>query len=379
MPSVVNKNQSLQDYIWFLYILLFPFYFFPSGNLQIADFCIIILVSTSFKSLYKKIKTNKVAFKLGLFIFYVFIINTFWFLIYYDLSIIKNNLFYLFNFLVFLFCLTRTNDIRFWNISFIALVSSLLLQLVLFPYWKTHYRPIIFFNNPNQLGYWALLIGSMLHLLSSKKIIRFDFFLILNFGILFFSLLSLSRAGMASSITLFVIAFFSKSLIKASVIGSIFLVSFIVINPTFYREMEISQKVVNRIENQGVHDNPEGRGYDKFVLYPHHLILGAGEGKYDRFRKAFYLGEIHSSLGTILFSYGIIGFILFINFLYSLCKGRKLRYNLILLPILIYSLTHMGLRFSLFWVVLAFIFGTGENIAKKQTLQANASKRAIKR
>jgi hypothetical protein len=98
----------------------------------------------------------------------------------------------------------------------------------------------------------------------------------------------------------------------------------------------------------------EGRGYDRIWNHPWHLAFGAGEGAYGRFRSG-YLGEMHSSVGTLLFSYGIAGCLLLIFFLILVIKQNKFTEYFILIPLLIYSLTHMGLRFSYFWIVIAFL------------------------
>ena len=45
------------------------------------------------------------------------------------------------------------------------------------------------------------------------------------------------------------------------------------------------------------------RGMDRVALYPRYLLLGAGEGNFNRFLKAAQQNEIHCSFLNIWFSY----------------------------------------------------------------------------
>ncbi len=63
--------------------------------------------------------------------------------------------------------------------------------------------------------------------------------------------------------------------------------------------------------------------------------------------------EIHSSVGTILFSYGIVGSILFLVFTWRLIRRARWRLLILLLPPLLYAGAHQGLRFTMLWTVLA--------------------------
>ena len=63
--------------------------------------------------------------------------------------------------------------------------------------------------------------------------------------------------------------------------------------------------------------------------------------------------EIHSSAATVLFSYGVVGATLFIVFIVRLMRGASLRSAMMLLPPVIYTVAHQGLRFSMLWIVLA--------------------------
>ena len=97
----------------------------------------------------------------------------------------------------------------------------------------------------------------------------------------------------------------------------------------------------------------EYRGYDRINNHPYYLIFGSGEGMYERFDTYITKHEMHSSFGNLIFSYGFPGFIIFMIFFFSLFKNLKLRTSMYIIPVVLYSLTHMGLRFTPFWILLA--------------------------
>jgi hypothetical protein len=94
------------------------------------------------------------------------------------------------------------------------------------------------------------------------------------------------------------------------------------------------------------------RGYDRIVNHPEFWFFGAGEGSFQRFESVLG-GEIHSSWGTIFFSYGLIGTLLFLLFFLNVFKYKKNFFYF--MPIFFYGLTHQGLRSTQFWILL-FIF-----------------------
>ena len=48
-----------------------------------------------------------------------------------------------------------------------------------------------------------------------------------------------------------------------------------------------------------------------------------------------------------------MGFTLFFCFLYFVFKGLPWRYTMLLVPIMMYGLTHQNIRFTYFWVFVA--------------------------
>ena len=99
-------------------------------------------------------------------------------------------------------------------------------------------------------------------------------------------------------------------------------------------------------------DNASGRGYNRIWEWPEYAWLGNGEGALERFGEDH---EIHSTMGTLFFSYGPIGLFLFLTIFIRFFFTKGLASVLPFIPIFAYSLTHQGYRFSLFWLLLSLV------------------------
>jgi hypothetical protein len=119
------------------------------------------------------------------------------------------------------------------------------------------------------------------------------------------------------------------------------------------------EKVERRFQSFGEHDDDsvQGRGYDRIWLHPEYVFVGAGEGAPGRLTSHGRDQELHSTWGTLLFSYGITGFLLFLVMLAVIFYRAPWRHMLYFLPIALYGLTHQGLRFSMLWVFFGLVFG----------------------
>jgi len=107
-------------------------------------------------------------------------------------------------------------------------------------------------------------------------------------------------------------------------------------------------------------DNLTGRGYGRIALYPEFILFGAAEGigpeKDPRYDDPYMGGEIHSTFGTLLFSYGFIGLAAFVALLIFVTDFGSLVSIASVSAISLYSLTHHGLRFTNVWVFLGVLF-----------------------
>ncbi|QFU01519.1 hypothetical protein FIU83_07680 [Halomonas sp. THAF5a] len=129
----------------------------------------------------------------------------------------------------------------------------------------------------------------------------------------------------------------------------------------------VEQNITQRFERAP--DKVEGiyahRKYQRMVEFPGYNLLGAGEGNTERFRP-YHGNEIHSSFGTMLFSYGVPGLALFLSVLLAAVWRTPPHVWLALSGPLLYSVTHNGLRTTLFWLVLVVLWHSQRHFREQQ-------------
>jgi hypothetical protein len=225
------------------------------------------------------------------------------------------------------------------------------------------FRVTGFFNNPNQLAYFSLCSMGSILALSGKSFIS-DKLSLLSFSLAFLSILaSASLGGIVSSIFILCAVISKFRLNFSSLIRSFALISVIFFVIVGFNNLS-GNALFDRLERRSLaldrkFENLESeRGYDRIMNYPAFNIFGAGEGATERFDGGL---EIHSTLGTLLFSYGFIGIYLFILLLRNVMYGFNFYSFLILAAPLVYGVSHNGLRFTYFWLFLVFIYWYNSN------------------
>lgn len=242
--------------------------------------------------------------------------------------------------------------------SFLAFIFIL---IVFFWQCKNERNPI-FFDNINQLTRYSLLIATLIGLYyygKSKEAINWIFAIILSLVNLIV-LLSVSRAAILAIIVMNItlLAFKLRSTLLGICLGliSLFAYNFIQNSTEAY-----SEYVEYRFQENGKEDKLLNRGYTRFIDYPKYLLLGAGERRNDRFNDEY---EFHSSYGSILWGYGIIGFMLLFMF-HGFCF-RFFDWTIILLvPLIINSIVHNDMRFIYTWILPILYFYKGKDLRQK--------------
>ncbi len=363
--------------IIYLYVITCPFYIFDSGLPQpsdgIAVLGIIYLLFSTKMIPFFKIKAVKRLFQ---FVALATFINLAYFFIYKSNGVDNRfyfpPLFYIFDmffFVMILFILNNNFILKINHIS-LAILISLSVQVLMGLVHIGSGRSSLFFNNPNQLGYYSLVSLTVFASLPSKY--RANKLIILC-AVLFSSyliLLSGSRAALLG-VALLSGMIFLKEGIKVGFSSSIFIIIVLVGSWYFLNKNDFFNSQIDSIKarqevkaNQGASEW-QVRGYDRFVLNPEYVFFGAGEGVYERFNSYQHL-EMHSGPGTILFSYGVLGFTFFFLFIKQVIKLNLLFNFLLLLPVFLYNLTHQGFREPLFWILLACIFVVSQNEYKQK-------------
>jgi hypothetical protein len=367
------KLTSSYDYVLFglflLYLFCSPLYFLPSGVPQLADiFMALLLFLFIVRSIsLGQIQINEVQSRSFLYLlaFYAYtlfvsLINGIYFS---NEKILIINVFYLYNTLVFLFVVsffsTFHNSTRVFSFIRQVMVVCVFFQIISsFFIYTESIRSSVFFNNPNQLGYFSICALSIYFLSTKLMSIKVDSIsehllaLIMGAGCLYLSMISLSKAAMVSIAIIFIYKYWKNPILWA-VVAVTFMFGL-----SYLSDLEVASQAIDRLVNIGGQsdDGFSGRGYDRIWNHPYYLLLGAGEGGYDRFISMISGYEIHSSWGTLLFSYGIWGFTLFCLFLISIFRGASISIFMYVLPLFMYSITHQGLRSTLFWIVLALAY-----------------------
>ncbi len=346
--------------VWSLYLIFTPFYVIDSGLPQPGDALVFPLLPLALSRWDGKLDktTSRMLRALLWFTLWVFVVNFAWAFVQWKWTTPKDFLihpfFYAYNAAVLFSALLiarreprrflrLTFDVMFWMIVF-QVLSSFFLQM-------DKFRGALFFNSPNQLGYYALLSACLFAMCQQPLGLSRLRASIGVTGCAYLAILSSSRASLAGIVVLLLFLVFANP--RAVILGAIVAVGLTMVGGPLADALEFSQ--YRALENRDPNVSfAEERGYDRIWDSPEYLLTGAGEGDYARFAKPNQPArEIHSSLGTVVFGYGIVGVTLFMIFAVRMVRGGALRTALVLIPAATYTVAHQGLRFTMFWVVIA--------------------------
>lgn len=344
--------------LWVLYILASPFYVFESGLPQPGDMLIVLLVPISLYRWDGRLwpDASHIVRALFRFVAWTLLTNACWAIATGHTGILGPDnfllfpVYYVYNALVVIAALVlyRRYGPLFLRITGYAVVATvaMLCATAMF-YGRGLSRGTLFFENPNQLGYFALLAACMLLLTYWRSSIRAIPSMAAILGCGYLALYSASRAAVAGIALLLVLVAFAGA--RALILASLGVILAVALGSPLFDAISAAQ---NRGRDAEFF---EERRYDRILTHIEYVPLGAGEGGLWRFAtdENPHPIEIHSAPATILFSYGLIGFGLFSAFLWRLLRGAPVRLALGLVPALAYTVAHQGLRFTMLWVLLA--------------------------
>lgn len=373
-PSAVRMRADVWLWLWAVYLVAQPFYVFSKGLPQPAD----ALALAIFFSIFLRDGVVAPA-RLGMsrslvaFVGWVLLVSGFWII---ALTLSRHSagdglrtwhypLFHVFNcvFFVGLIGLYRRYGPRALTWTFWGTMISLGVQVAagLAIGANPHQRSTLFFENPNQLGYYALLSATLVVLcgrFSKAPLVAIVAGLL---AAAFLNSLALSKGAGIGVVMLIALLLLRRPLVVVVMGAALYAALHLGILET------LTERISWRFDGFGVDsdDSLGGRGYDRILLFPQYIILGAGEGATSRFGLAME-GELHSTVGTLLFSYGIVGLVLFLRFLQKVVRGVPRFEMFALMPVALYGITHQGLRFRPFWVVLAVVAWIGLTEARRR-------------
>ena len=360
-------KTKLSLFIFKVFLILNPFYFFSSGLPQVSDYLMLFLILGNVRTVklgYTECKSK--GRSLLLFIIYLSTVNIIY--TFFSDSLGRGNflmpiLFYGYNVMVFFLAvgLAYRNPKKWIESVQQGVILSLVVQVVAHFLVPNNFdefgRNAFFFNVSNQAGYYAVLMIAILFLLQSKRPLKLSLLIMSSALASYIALLTVSKAAIAVIVLLTV-----PRVLRIKVRLSYIFTSLVVILavPIALQNVPaLNQKIVllkSRVENGTKSESVsewEYRGYDRISNHWDYLLFGAGEGGYNRFNTYIRNHEIHSSWGNILFSYGLFGFVLFLTFLRKVFIRINFRLIYYFLAISMYGFVHMGLRFTPFWIFLS--------------------------
>ena len=358
------KKNTIISCLFVLGLSVFPIYLFPSGRPQLAH---IVFMAFAFLSLERKSANwhSGNAYLLLIILSVLILIRQSCFVVSENIDVLLPCLYIFYNVFVFIAVNNYMSNHGLSALRPAVLISILIAVLgvvtsgfSLVASEDVGYRAIGTFNNPNQLAYYSIcLLGIATILFLRQGISKFEFALVFV-GCVFLSVLSLSKAAMVSIIFYLVIFLRWREFKRFIPILLIFLIAVSLLLANFNIE---DLKLFNRLAQIGSDgdDNMMARGYGVLFDPDIRIIFGWGEGYVER-----VIGhEVHSTIGNVLISYGLPGFFLFVAFLLLVFHRLFKHLGLVgaigvMLPVMLYGLTHNGVRFSLFWIYLAVAYSS---------------------
>lgn len=371
-----------------LYVLTSVIYVFPPGLPQPADFILLLVAGLTLSFSWRYLADEPILYiafvsLLG----WIITVNSIWFLMEHDFRFLQSSLFFIFNAIVFISVLgiaLRDFD-RFCCLMYWSCIAALAVEVfyITIFYPGLSRRTAGSFNNPNQLGYWVLLVFACIGVVRRRE--RLGLVDLFGLGLGCYAIaLSLSRAATIAAGVLVTAIVISSGVrrgaglvLAAGLAGGL---AFEILNGGGGMVDRIANAELTTALDQRLSGISEAhqdgdmvrRGYKRLVDNPHYLALGAGEGAYERLSTENFTKEFHSTLGNVLMSYGIVGLTLFGLFLFAIFKNSPWTSWMYLFSIMLYGITHMGLRDSLFWIFLALVCAHGRRL-KLQTIGSTAS------
>lgn len=349
--------------LWIGHLVLVPFYVLPSGLPQPADGVVAVFAIATFATLGVQSSGPYADFRRMLMaVWYVAFVGIISALIGQQPLLLMYPAFYVFNAMALCAVAVHLQRSRetFLRLTFWGMGASVALQVLLIPVAPARdvLRATLFFNNPNQLGYYAVVAACILALprvqTRAQRIMQ-----VAGLGCcVLLAGFSLSKASLGALACLFALMLVRRRGFGTMV--AIGLASVLVIS----NADELSDRIYSRVMTRETDESLSARGYDRILAHPEYLIFGAGEGRTERFSTDFK-GEIHSTFATLLFSYGAVGFGLTAWFFWGFARRRPLAVVSAFLPLAVYGVTHNGLRSTLAWefvgVVACTLGAAGRN------------------
>ena len=376
--------MSLINLCIYAYIFFKPFYLFSSGGIQISEiFIVIAFLLTLVEKIPKDGVTKKMLKDLKIlfiFILCVIIINFIYFDIYQNIEFLISTVQYILIFMGIYVFANKISDKKvlknIYKITKINLIIQLLIYLTGMGRAYDAFRYMGTFNDPNQFGYFIVLSAAFLYVIEDVLKIRKR--AVVMYLISLILIFASASTGMLMAMTILfvlhiirriksIIKFISKNLGKIFVTAICIMAVVLVIVSNVDLKNLVIETLEQSIQNMTIAERLQGkidkaessnsslieeRGIDKLIKYPQYLIYGSGQGYFDRFTKAAFQIEVHSTLPGIWLYYGIVPLIILLIWIYESIKKVRLKYMIPYIALLIESFTLYNQRQLLLWIII---------------------------
>ena len=301
--------------------------------------------------------------------FYQVAVNSIWYVSLEDDRLIRSSLYYLFNFMALyttlwvymLAGLERTIK----GLTLGCFIGGLIASLGALASRGMGSRNMALFNNPNQLGYFAVILLTVVACFPKAYSRRQK--AIMMFLSVWLIIVSASKAaffGMACLSVAYALFAGEKRSVRALMKRILLLLILFALFYLFFfsessvitgnRSIMYMRNRIFKMSSESDSDLESGRGYGRVLETGVHFLWGMGEGGNKRFI-SLHGKEAHSTYVNLIVSYGWLGFAAYAYFFARIIRGKNgaTRRNLACLSgLLLYFITHNGIRNTLFWILL---------------------------
>ncbi len=395
------------EVLFLLFVLLKPLYLRPSGNIGLADIClalsgIILLIreirqivteqhKDSGRSIFREIIRGLIYpqdIPWYFFLFCVIMIDLIWYRICGAADFLIHMIFWVYNgFAIWIWRrLADDGPVEgfhghvFWVLKLDILIQFLILlagrgRVLVEPWGATRYTGT--FNDPNQLAFFLFTAVLLIYLNEIKRNRKPDvsiFSSIICAILALIVIIATKSTGIMLGLCLFYFLLWCCSVQElvqrgrisgklVAAMGILILLAVTAILVLIWPEADFNVQTVEyntltrfqeklwKLSNGGLADMILDRGADKILAYPRYLLFGAGEGTYERFAAAGPVNEIHSSLLSILFCYGIIPTAAMLVWFWNTLKQKNRWQLCACIALIIECLLLVNYRQPLFWFV----------------------------
>ncbi|WP_180994635.1 hypothetical protein [Clostridium sp. chh4-2] len=333
-------------------------------------------------------------------------INCFYYIKDPSFDLIQNTSFWIYSVMIVWCFRELAEERKIYHWLNLALKLNILIQLgvyltgygrIYYEYWDAD-RYMGTFNNPNQMAYilfltilliyledvtyrrksfWLFFFidGGLILLTKSTGIFLGWFLLLAGSGCV--SLYSRYRDGKISGKLILIV---SVSVVSLGIIALVMIwpeKGFVIQEENYNLITRIQEKLA-LLSDGGIRQVIIDRGGEKLLYYPQYLLYGAGEGGFHRFPLAVvWKSEIHCTIFSVWFSYGLIPFAMLSVWVYKNLRKMNFIYWPVYVALLAESMTVINYRQPFFWLILIYagMRSMGENDGRsKGKIRAMAEK-----